>query len=109
MADTGREAIGRFFESHRKAVLRLAHKLGAVYPEDAVQEVMVRLLAMKNPDLSFTGVARQLTSLLFRDRFVERGKETRSFEDRPDEVHGDIDRLVRLEHGGRVAPKKGAD
>ena len=112
MADTGREAIGRFFESHRKAALRLAYKLGALYPEDAVQAAMVLWLARKDPGrIDLASFTWRLRAVLHHDKNIDRwipgGKKYR--ESRPDEVHGDIDRLVRLEHGGRVAPKKGAD
>ena len=108
MADTGREAIGSFFQKYRKATLRLAHKLGALYPEDAVQAAMVYWLSRKSTGrVDMACFERKLREVLRDDCQVPVWPTGR--EPRPEEVHGDIDRLVRRQHGGRVAPKKGAE
>ena len=106
MADS-RQEIGDFYRRSRVQALRLAFRLGARYPEDAVQAAIVMWLARKNPGrIDMACFERQLRLVLYTDYTSH--NDGKRFP-RPTEVHGDIDRLFRSRHGRRTGPKKGAE
>jgi len=113
MADTWKTEFGRFIEGNWRCLVRKAVTLGFPFPEDLVQATAMEILRtaphkpVENWEAFFTFWMKRVIWEDSRRKTREGRKTVRHA--RPLEVHGDIDSLVRRQHGRRVGPKKGAE
>jgi len=116
MADTDNDRQSRveaFYREHKTALLASARRLDQQCPEDIVQAVIeVWLRPTYNPQFTFMAFVRQMELLVFRDTHYQRkvpGEGRQVYEDRPQELHGDVDMMWRGRHGQKTSVEGGAE
>ena len=111
MAYTGRQQrVEQFWRENKTQILASARRLDRECAEDLVQQVLeIWLRPAHNPQLTVMAFVRQMELTVYRDQHYEPGHRKRKYVSRPQEIHGDIDRMFRRRHGKRTSVKGGAE
>ena len=111
MADSRERRVEQFYREFKTQILASARRLDRECPEDLIQQTLeVWLRPKHNPQFTVMAFVRQMELLIYRDMHcTTRVKDGFASEERPQEIHGDIDRMWRQRHGRRTAPKATED